>query len=114
MLQLVDIKITCFVAEFSVAPAQPQIMSSPPFDVISATASELQDRLKAGMTTSVEITTAYLAQIEKHNHAGAKLNAVIVVAPREVVLKAAEKLDRERSAGKTRSPLHGLPIIVKV
>jgi amidase len=89
-------------------------MSSPPFDVISAAASELQDRLKAGTITSVEITTAYLAQIEKHNHAGAKLNAVIGVAPREVVLKAAGKLDRERSSGKTRGPLHGLPIIVKV
>jgi hypothetical protein len=74
VFQLVDIKITCFVAEFSVAPAQPpQIMSSPPFNVISATASELQDRLKAGMTTSVEITTAYLAQIEKHNSCWSKV-----------------------------------------
>jgi len=90
------------------------IMPSPPFNVISSTASELQDRLKAGTITSVEVITAYLAQIEKHNHAGAKLNAVIGVAPREVVLKAARKLDRERTAGKTRGPFHGLPIIVKV
>ncbi len=89
-------------------------MSSPPFNVISATASELQDGLKAGMTTSVEITTAYLAQIEKSNHAGANLNAVIGVAPREVVLKTARNLDCERSAGKTRGPLHEVPIIVKV
>lgn len=90
------------------------IMSTPPFDVLTATASELQGRLKAGTLTSVEIITTYLAQIEKHNHAGAKLNAMIGVAPRQFVLKVAEKLDRERTAGKIRGPLHGLPIIVKV
>jgi amidase len=89
-------------------------MSTPPFDVLTATASELQNRLKAGTLTSVEIITTYLAQIEKHNHDGAKLNAMISVAPREFVLKVAENLDRERSAGKIRGPLHGLPIIVKV
>ncbi|KAN0105996.1 amidase signature enzyme [Hyaloscypha variabilis] len=88
-------------------------MSTPPFDVLTTTAVELQDRLKAGTLTSVEIITTYLGQIEKHNHAGAKLNAVINVAPRELVLNAAEKLDRERSSGKIRSSLHGLPIIVK-
>jgi amidase len=89
-------------------------MSTPPFDVLIATASELQDSLKAGTLTSVEIITTYLAQIEKHNHAGAKLNAMITLASRELVLKAAEKLDRERAGGKLRGPLHGLPIIVKV
>jgi amidase len=89
-------------------------MSTPPFDVLTTTVAELQDRLKAGTLTSVEIITTYLSQIQKHNHAGAKLNAMINVAPRELVLKAAEKLDRERSSGKIRSSLHGLPIIVKV
>jgi amidase len=89
-------------------------MSTPPFNVLTATASELQDRLKAKTLTSVEIITAYLTQIEKHNHAGAKLNAIISVAPRELVLGTAKKLDYERSAGKIRGPLHGLPIIIKV
>jgi amidase len=89
-------------------------MSTPPFSVLTATASELQDHLKVETLTSVEIIATYLTQIEKHNHARAKLNAMISVAPRELVLKAAEKLDHERKAGKIRGPLHGLPIIVKV
>jgi amidase len=89
-------------------------MSTPPFNVLATTALELQERLKAGTLTSVEIISSYLEQIKKHNHAGAKLNAMITIAPRELVLKAAEKLDRERSAGKIRGPLHGLPVIVKV
>jgi amidase len=89
-------------------------MSTPAFDVQTTTASELQDRLQAGILTSVQIISNYLAQVETHNHAGAKLNAMITVAPRELVWKPAEKLDRERTAGKIRGPLHGLPIIVKV
>jgi hypothetical protein len=90
------------------------IMSTPPFNVLTATASELRDRLKAGTLTSVKIISTYLDQIEKHNHVGVKLNAMITVAPRELVLKAAEKLDSERGTGKVRGPLHGLPVIVKV
>jgi amidase len=57
-------------------------MSPPPFDVLTATASERQELLKAGALACVEKITTYLAQVEKHNHAGAKLNAMISVAPR--------------------------------
>jgi hypothetical protein len=116
VIRLVFLEIVQFIAQssnnFQFVP--PPIMSTPPFNVLTATASELQDRLRAGTLTSVEIITTYLTQIEKHNHAGAKLNAMISVAPRESVLEAAEKLDLERVAGKLRGPLHGLPIIVKV
>jgi amidase len=86
----------------------------PPFDVLTATASELQARLIAGTLTSVTILCVYLDQIEKHNHAGAKLNAIITVAPRELALKRAAELDEERKNGRIRGPFHGLPIIVKV
>jgi hypothetical protein len=92
----------------------PIMAGPPPFEVLTTTAAELQGRLKSGSLTSLEIISTYLAQIKRHNHAGAKLNAMITVAPKELVLKAAEKLDRERSAGKVRGTLHGLPIIVKV
>ena len=55
----------------------------------------------------------YLQQIEKHNHAGAKLNAIIATAEREVVVTRAAALDEERKGGNLRGPLHGIPIIVK-
>lgn len=88
-------------------------MSTPPFEVLAATAAELQDLLATGALTSVQIIETYLAQIEKHNHAGAHLNALISVAPRDQALGQAAKLDQERQEGKIRSPLHGLPIIIK-
>ena len=116
VVRLVFLDIVQFIAESSnnLQLIPEPIMSTPPFNVLTTTASELQDRLRAGTLTSVEIITTYLTQIEKHNHVGAKLNAMISVGPRESVLEAAEKLDRERGAGKLRGPLHGLPIIVKV
>jgi hypothetical protein len=87
---------------------------TPPFNVLTTTAIELETLLHEGSLTSVQIIETYLAQIEKHNHAGAKLNAMITVASRELVLQRAGELDWERKEGKIRGPFHGLPIIVKV
>jgi amidase len=88
-------------------------MSTPSFNVLTATATELQELLIAGELTSVQIIETYLAQIGKHNHTGAHLNAIISVAPRKLALQRAAMLDQERRDGKVRSPLHGIPIIVK-
>ena len=86
----------------------------PLFDVLTATATQLQKHLATGALTSVQVVTEYLSQIEQHNHAGAKLNAMITVAPKELALKRAEDLDRERRDGRTKGPLHGVPVIIKV
>jgi amidase len=86
---------------------------APLFNPLTTTALELQSHLQSGSLTSVHILETYLAQIEKHNHAGQKLNAIISVAPRDSLLAQAQKLDQERQEGKLRGPLHGLPTIVK-
>ena len=86
---------------------------APPFNPLTITALELQSRLQSGSLTSVQILETYLAQIEKHNHAGQTLNAIINVAPRDALLAQAQKLDQERKEGKSRGPLHGLPTVVK-
>lgn len=83
------------------------------FNTLTTTALELQSQLRSGSLTSVEIVEVYLAQIEKHNHTGPKLNAIINVVPRDNLLARAKELDEERKEGKIRGPLHGLPIIVK-
>ena len=85
----------------------------PAFDVLSTTASDLQSLLTNRKITSVQIVEEYLQQIEKHNHAGAKLNAIISTAERGIVLAQAAALDEERKYGSLRGPLHGIPIIVK-
>lgn len=83
-------------------------------DVLTATASDLQEYLRNGEITSVKLVYLYLEQIEKHNHQGLHLNGVIETAPRNLLIQEAQKLDDERASGNTRGRLHGIPIIVKV
>ena len=83
------------------------------FDVLTATASQLQDGLRKGSLTSVMIVQSYLAQIRRHNHAGAHLNAMLSMPSEDKLLSVARSLDVERSAGRVRGPLHGIPIILK-
>lgn len=83
-------------------------------DLLTLTALELQSLLSRRTVTSMDVTAKYLDQIERHNHAGLQLNAVISTARRETVLEYARQLDEERQCGLVRGPLHGIPILVKV
>ena len=82
-------------------------------DVLRTTASEWQDRLQHGETTSRFLTASCLEQIKHHNKSGMRLNALISMMPEQLALEQAAVLDYERASGKLRSPLHGIPIIIK-
>jgi amidase len=84
------------------------------FDPITITAKGLQDLLQRGEITSVQIVSQYLHQIEKHDSDGAKLNAMISIVPKLKLFTIAAALDAERTRGKVRSALHGVPIVLKV
>ena len=57
------------------------------------------------------LTENCLARIESLNHLSAAINAVIELNP--AALKTAGELDRERKAKGPRSPLHGVPVLIK-
>lgn len=59
------------------------------------------------------LTYLRIANIERDNLQGQELRAVIQTAPVNLVLDIASGLDRERSEGRNRGPLHGIPILVK-
>ncbi|ETS78057.1 hypothetical protein PFICI_10119 [Pestalotiopsis fici W106-1] len=80
------------------------------FDPLTTDAVDLQLMLESNKITSVQIIEQCLQQIERHE---AVLNALISVAPRETLLHIAAALDDERRAGHIRSPLHGIPIVLK-
>ena len=86
----------------------------PAFDPLTTTAAKLRDLLQSGQITSVDIVNTYLAQIAPHNHAGLQLNALISVAPVDLLHRTARALDQERKDGRVRSDLHGIPIVLKV
>ena len=81
------------------------------FALQEATVADLQGQMESGELSAQRITELYLERIQKLNHQGPELNAILVTNPD--ALAVAQELDRERSQGKVRGPLHGIPIIIK-
>src|SRR5436305_2167614 len=82
-----------------------------PFEFEETTIADLQEAMRSGKHTSRSITEAYLARIEDVDKQGAFLNSVIELNPD--ALAVADDLDKERKAGRVRSPLHGIPVLIK-
>lgn len=72
--------------------------------------AEMSRRMVDGATSALEQTRQALAVIEARQ---GDLNAFSHLAPPNELLYQAEALDREREAGKLRSPLHGLTVSIK-
>ncbi|KAK8076296.1 amidase [Apiospora phragmitis] len=71
--------------------------------------TELTQLLDSGTVTSRDLVDLYSDRIAEVN---AELNAVIEIDV-DTALHVAETLDRDRSNGVLRGPLHGIPILVK-
>src|SRR5882724_8535275 len=80
-------------------------------DLSTATIADLQAAMTKGTLTSEKLTQLYLARIEAYDAKGPKLAAVLFLNPK--ALDEARALDVERKAKGPRSPLHGVPIVVK-
>ncbi len=93
-------------AAVTLAAAQPK--NAKPFDVVEATIPEMQAAMKEGRVTSRELVLLHLARIALYED---RLNAVVAINGR--ALEEAEERDRERSAGRVRGPLHGIPVALK-
>jgi len=78
------------------------------FNVVEATIPEMQEALTEGRVTSRELVEASLIRIATYEE---RVNATIAVNPR--ALQIADSLDRERSQGRVRGPLHGIPVALK-
>ena len=75
------------------------------------TISQLQQGYKEGRYTIANVVKVYLDRINEIDKNGPKLNSVIQVNPD--ALQIAEELDKELADGKSRGPLHGIPVILK-
>lgn len=76
-----------------------------------ATIADLSAAFNAGTLTAEKLTQMCLARIQAYDRQGPRLRAVIVVNPK--ALDIARALDAERKAKGPRSPLHGIPIVLK-
>jgi amidase len=81
------------------------------FELDEATTWHLQGWMRSGQETSESITRKYLRRIEEIDRGGPTLSSVIEVNPD--ALEIAIERDRERAAGRERSRLHGVPVLLK-
>jgi len=89
--------------------AEPAVAA--PYDIVEKDITTLQSDLAAHRVTSVELVRAYEQRIAALDHAGPRLNSVLILNPDAIA--QAQALDAERAAKGVRGPLHGIPILIK-
>src|SRR5213593_945791 len=77
----------------------------------SATIADINAAFDAGTLTAESLTQMCLARIAAFDRKGPALHAVITLNPK--ALEVARALDAERKAKGRRSPLHGIPVVLK-
>jgi len=71
----------------------------------------LQKGYKDGTFTVREVIQAYLDRIKEIDQSGPSLYSVIFVNPDALAI--ADQMDKELKEGKSRGPMHGIPVILK-
>jgi len=82
-----------------------------PSDLNEMTIAQMQAAMAAGTLQSIDLVNFYLTRIQTLDQKGPTVNSIIEVNPD--ARSIAMGLDAERSAGKVRSPLHGIPVVLK-
>jgi len=73
--------------------------------------AEIQAAMKAGRLDAESLVKMYLARIETIDRNGPTLRSVQEMNPDAIPI--ARALDEERKAGRSRGPLHGIPVLLK-
>lgn len=80
-------------------------------DLTSATIGDLNKAIDAGTLSSEKLVELSLARIAAYDETGPAINAVLHLNPNAKA--RARELDDERARTGRRSPLHGIPIVIK-
>lgn len=105
------------VAPSVAAPSGPKPVGSPAadcrariagLDLQTTTVEQLQAAMRSGRLTSRALTQRYVERIRAYDK---PTNSIRVLSP--TALAEADRLDRERKAGRVRGPLHGIPVLLK-
>lgn len=86
-------------------------LSAQELPLSNATVADLNRAFEAGTLTSERLVERYLARIEAYDQAGPGLNSVLWLNPE--AQETARALDEERRERGARSPLHGVPVVLK-
>ena len=91
--------------------AKVQLAESANFRFEEQGIQQIQQGYKDGTFTIKEVVQAYLDRIDSIDKNGPHLNSMITLNPDAIQI--AEELDKELKAGKSRGPMHGIPVVLK-
>src|SRR5882762_4210273 len=103
-------KRVAFLILISLATSCP-VFGAKTIDLDSATIADVNAAFKAGTLTAEKLVQLCLARIQSYDREGPSLHAVMAINPKAV--ETARALDAERKAKGPRSPLHGIPVLLK-
>ena len=81
------------------------------FELTTATIADINRAFDSGALSSEHLVKLSLARIAAYDEAGPKLNAVLLLNPDAI--QTARAMDAERKEKGRRSPLHGIPVVLK-
>ncbi|MDX2240305.1 MAG: amidase family protein [Leptolyngbyaceae cyanobacterium bins.302] len=111
MLILLKQAATAIVAPVAFVVLAAETVSAATFRLVEATIADINLAIDSGALTSERLVELYLNRIAAYDNQGPSINAI-----RELntnALTVARLLDEERLARGRRSPLHGIPILLK-
>ena len=112
MKQAVPVLALVTVAIFvRAAPADERDRDQRRLQLVEATVSELQQALRSHAVTSERLVDMYLARVAAYDQAGPTLNSFLHV--NAAAIDEARVRDFERSCGRARGPLFGIPVLLK-
>ena len=103
--------VLCLAVLFTLFTAMAAPMAAKTIELDAATIADINAAFDAGTLTAEKLVQMCLARIEAYDRQGPKLHAVITLNPK--ALETARALDAERKAKGRRSPLHGIPVVLK-
>ena len=80
-------------------------------DLDAATIADVNAAFAKGTLTSERLTEMFLARIDAYDRKGPALRSVLTINPKAI--ETARAMDEERKSRGPRSPLHGIPIVLK-
>jgi amidase len=111
ILTLVFAVALLVVSQIHPIVANPGGVGSARLALVEATVDDLQKAIQTGLVTIRQLTEMYLARVAAYDDAGPGVNAFIHVNAHAAA--QAGQLDAARHPGIARSPLYGIPVLLK-
>ncbi len=111
ILTLLIVAAVLTLAQAPSLVANPRGSGSARLDLVEATVDDLQKAIQTRLVTIEQLTEMYLARIAAYDDAGPGVNAFLHVNA-DAAAQASE-LDALRHPGRARSPLYGIPVLLK-